>query len=167
MDHVALGNFDMKKEHAVYPYDHSESYHAKPHKGISNEDMEKQFCEKMDVKQLLEYQYQLSSSHIEFPHDLELLGAYTVNYHPVSLDDQYDGVINLPHHSNLYINPIQSWIEVACAGTYQFGRKFDDVIHAYNFPSIPPLLDHHAGLHFLNKVSLLWLVTKDKEKNLC
>ena len=26
MDHVALGNFDMKKEHAVYPYDQSEPY---------------------------------------------------------------------------------------------------------------------------------------------
>ena len=45
MDHVALGDFDMKKEHAVYPDDHSESYHAEPHKGINNEDMEKQ-CRK-------------------------------------------------------------------------------------------------------------------------
>ena len=112
--------------------------------------------------QLLEYQSQLSSSHIEFPHDLELLGAYTVNYHPISLDD-HDGVVNLPHHSNLYINPIQSWIEAAYASTYQFGRKFYYIIHAYYFPSILPLLDHHAGFHFLNKVSLLWLVTKDKE----
>ena len=41
-------------------------------------------------------------------------------------------------------------------------KKFDDIIHAYDFPSIPPLSDHHASLHFLNKVSLLWLVTKDK-----
>ena len=114
--------------------------------------------------QLLEYQSQLSSSHIEFSHDLELLVAYTVNYHLVSLDDQYDGVVNLPHHSNLYINPVQSWIEVSYASTYQFWRKFDDILHAYDFPSIPPLLDHHTGLHFLNKVSLLWLVTKDKEK---
>ena len=57
--------------------------------------MEKQCCEKADVMQLLEYQSQLSSSHIEFPHYLELLGAYTVNYHPVSLDDQYDGVVNI------------------------------------------------------------------------
>ena len=55
MDHVALGNFDMKKEHEFYPYDHLESYHAEPHKGISDEDMEKQFCEKTDVMQLLEY----------------------------------------------------------------------------------------------------------------
>src|SRR5713226_6146573 len=116
--------------------------------------------------QSVEYQSQLSSSHIEFPYDLELLGAYTMSYHPVSLDDQYDGVVNPPHHSNLYINPIQSWIEAACASTYQFGRKFDYIIHAYDFPSIPPLLDHHAGLHFLNKVSLLWLVTKDKEKKI-
>ena len=35
MDHVALGNFDMKKEHAVYPYDQSEPYIS-----ISNEDKE-------------------------------------------------------------------------------------------------------------------------------
>ena len=113
--------------------------------------------------QLVEYQSQLSSSHIEFPHDLEPLGAYIVNYHLVSLDDQYDGVVNLPHHSNLYSNPIHSWIEAAYASTYQFGRKFDDIIHAYDFPSIPPFPDHHIGLHFMNKVSLLLLVTKDKE----
>ena len=113
--------------------------------------------------QLVRYQSQLSSSHIEFPYDLELLGAYTLSCHPVSLDDQYDGVVNMPHHSDLYINRIQSWIEAAYASTYQFGRKSDNIIHAYDFPSIPPLLDHHAGLHFLNKVSSLWLVTKDKE----
>ena len=112
--------------------------------------------------QLVEYQSQLSSSHIEFPHDLEPLGAYTVNYHPVSLDDKYDGVVNLPHHSDLYINSVQSWIEASCASTYQFGRKFDDIIHAYDFPSILPLPNHHTGFCFLNKVSLLWLVTKDK-----
>ena len=116
------------------------------------------------MMQSVEYQSQLSSSHIEFSHDLELLGAYTVNYHSVSLDDQYDGVVNLPHHSNLYINPIQSWIEAAYAGTYQFGKNFDDIIHAYDYPSIPPIPDHHAGLHFLEIVSLIWLVTKDKEK---
>ena len=33
MDHVALGNLDMEKEHAVYPYDKS-----KPYISISNED---------------------------------------------------------------------------------------------------------------------------------
>ena len=125
--------------------------------------MEKQCCEKTDVMQLVEYQSQLSSSHIESPYDLEPLGAYTRNYHPVSLNDQYDGVVNLPHHSDSYINPIQSWIEAACVSTYQFGKNFNDFIHAYDFPSIPPILDHHTGLHFLNKVSLLWLVTKDKE----
>ena len=35
MDHVALGNFDMKKEHAFYPYDQSEPYIS-----IRNEDKE-------------------------------------------------------------------------------------------------------------------------------
>ena len=94
---------------------------------------------------------------------MESLGAYTRNYHPVSLDDLYDGVVNLPHHSDLYINHVQSWIEAACASNYQFGRKFDDIMHAYDLPSIPSTLNHHAGLHFLNKVSLLWLVTKDKD----
>ena len=73
---------------------------------LENTSMEKQCCEKTDVMQLLEYQSQLSSSHIEFPHDLEPLGDYTVNYHLVILDDQYDGVVNLPHHSNLHINPV-------------------------------------------------------------
>ena len=117
--------------------------------------------------QLLEYQSQLSSSHIDFPHELEPLGAYTTNYHPVSLDDQYDGVVNLPHHIDLYINSIQSWIEAAYVSTYRFGRNFDDNIHSYDFPSIPPLPHHYVGFHFLNKVSLLWLVTKDKEFFLC
>ena len=98
---------------------------------------------------------------------MEPLGAYTGNYHLVSLDDQYDGVVNLPHHFDLYINPIHSWIEAACASNYQFGRKFDDIMHAYDFPSILPLSNHHTGLHFLNEVSLLWLVTKDKKKKLC
>ena len=35
MDLVALGNFDMEKEHAVYPYDQSEPYIS-----INNEDKE-------------------------------------------------------------------------------------------------------------------------------
>ena len=35
MDHVALGNFDMKKEHATYPHDQS-----KPYISISNEGKE-------------------------------------------------------------------------------------------------------------------------------
>ena len=132
-------------------------------KGMSNEDIEKQCCEKSNVMQSMEYQSQPSFSHIEVPYDLELLGAYTVSYHPVSLDDQYDGVVNLPHHSDLYINPIQSWIEAACASTYHFGKQFGEVLYSYDLPSIPPISGHHAGLHFLNKVSLLWLVTKDKE----
>ena len=82
--------------------------------------------------------------------------------HFISLGDQYDDVVSLPHHSDWYISPIQSWIEVACMSTYKLGKNF--FIHAYDFPPIPPLPDHHASLHFLNKVSLLWLVTKDKEK---
>ena len=157
-----LGKILVWKSSIQLLYDHLGSYHAEPHKGINNEDIEKQCCEKTDVMQLVENQSQLSSLHMDFPYDLEPLGAYIMSYHPISLDDQYDGVVNLPHHSDLYINPIQSWIEVACASTYQFVKKFDEIIHAYDFPSIAPLPDHHTGLHFLNKVSLIWLVTKDK-----
>ena len=36
-----LENPSMEKQHSKLLYDHSESYHAEPHKGISNEDMEK------------------------------------------------------------------------------------------------------------------------------
>ena len=104
---------------------------------------------------------------MEFPYDLEPLGAYAMSYHSRSLDDEYDSVVNLPHHSDLYVNPIQSWIEAAYISTYQFGKKFDGIVHAYDFSSIPPIPNHHTGLHSLNKVSLLWLVTEDKEFFLC
>ena len=113
--------------------------------------------------QSVEYQSHPSSLFIDVSYYLEQLGTYTMSYHSITLDDQYDGVISLPHHVDLYIIPIQSWIEATCTSTYQFGKKFDDIIHAYYFPSILPIPDHHAGLHFLNKVSLVWLVTKDKE----
>ena len=46
----------------------------------------------------------------------------------ISLDDQHDGVVDLPHHLDLYISAIQTWIEAAYASTYQFGKKFDDII---------------------------------------
>ena len=107
------------------------------------------------------------SSHIDVPYVLEQLGAYTMSYYLISLDDQHDRVVDLPHYPDLYISAIQSQIEAACVSIYQFGKKFDDIIHAYDSPSGPPILDHHAGLHFLNNIFLLWLVTKDKEKNLC
>ena len=111
----------------------------------------------------MEYQSQPSSSHVEVPYDLEQLGAYTMSHHSVSLDDQYDDIVSLPHHADWYIRPIKSWIEAACMNTYQFGKNFNDFIHAYDFPSIPPIPGHHTGFHFPNKVSLLWLVNKDKE----
>ena len=113
----------------------------------------------------VEYQSQPSSSHVEVPYDLDLLGA--LSYHLIRPDDHYDDVVSLPHLVDWYISPIQSWIEEACAITYQFGKKFNDFIHAYDFPSNPPIPDHHVGSHFLNKVSLLWLVTKDKDFFLC
>ena len=69
-------NISMEEEHSKYSHDHSESYHAEPHKGISNEDIEKQCCENLDVTQSVEYQFQPSSSHVEVPYDLVQLGAY-------------------------------------------------------------------------------------------
>ena len=86
-----------------------------------------------------------------------------MSYHSISLDDQYDGVVNLPHHVDFYIRPIHSWIEAICAITYQFGTKFDDVIRAHDFSYNPPIVDHHVGFHFLNNIVLLWMITKDKK----
>ena len=43
MNHVALGIFDMKKEHAVYPHDQ-----FKPYISISNEDKEN-LIPKLDI----------------------------------------------------------------------------------------------------------------------
>ena len=55
MDLETLENPSMEKQHSKLLSDHSKSYHAEPHKGVNNEDMEKQCCEKTDVIQLLEY----------------------------------------------------------------------------------------------------------------
>ena len=107
----------MEEEHSEFSHDHSESYHAELYKGISNEYIEKQCCENSNVMQSVEYQSQPSSSHVEVPYDLEQLGAYTMSYHLISLDDQYDGVVDLPHYPGLYISPIQSWIEVSYVST--------------------------------------------------
>ena len=127
--------------------------------------MKKQCGKESNGIQLVEvFSQPSSSSHIDVPYVLERLGAYTTSYYLISLDDQHDGVVDLPHYPDLYISAIQSWIEEACASIYQFGKKFDDILHAYDSPSSPPILDHHAGLHFLEIMSLLWLVTKDKEK---
>ena len=126
--------------------------------------MEKQCSEESDRIQPVEVLSQPLSSHIDVPYVLEQLGVYTTSYHLISLDDQHDGVVDLPHHPDLYTSAIQSWIEVACMSTYQFGKNFYDIFHAYDFPSNPAIPSHHAGLHFLNKIFLFWLVTKDKEK---
>ena len=124
MDLDAWENLSMEEEHSEFSRDHSKSYHVEPHKGISNEDIEKQYCEKSDVMQSVEYQSQPSFSHIEVPYDLELLGACATSYHLISPDDQYDDVVNLPHHSDWYISPIQSWIEATYMRTYKLGKNF-------------------------------------------
>ena len=80
-----------------------------------------QYSEESDGVQLVEFFSHPSSSHIDVPYVLEQFGAYTMSYYLISLDDQYNGVVERTHHADLYISPIQSWIEVACASTYQFG----------------------------------------------
>ena len=99
-------NLSMKEEHPEFSHDHLESYHVELHKGISNEDIEKWCCENSYVVQSMECQSQPSSSHIEVPYDLELLGAYATSYHLISPDDQYDDVVSLPHLCDQYISPI-------------------------------------------------------------
>ena len=64
-------NLGMEEEHSKLSHDHPDSYHAEPHKGFSDEDIEKQYCEKLDVMQSVEYQSHPYSSHIEVPYDLE------------------------------------------------------------------------------------------------
>ena len=76
----------MEEEDSEFSLDHSK-HHTDPHKVNSNEYIEKQCCEKLDVMQSVEYQSQPSSSHVEVPYDLEQLGAYTMSHHSVSLDD--------------------------------------------------------------------------------
>ena len=102
----AWENLSMEEEHSEFSCDHSESYHAELHKGISNEYIEKHHCEKSDVMQPMDYQSRPYFSHIEVPYDSELLGACATTYHLISPSDQYDDVINLPHHSDWYISPI-------------------------------------------------------------
>ena len=46
MNLETLENPRMEKEHSKLLYDHSDSYHVEPHKGINNEDMEKQCCKR-------------------------------------------------------------------------------------------------------------------------
>ena len=79
--------------------------------------------------------------------------------------DGYATVVDLPQHTYVYISPIQYWIGEVCGRTCQFGKQFDDVLHAYDIPSNPPILRIHVGFHFLKNVSLLWLITKDEAKN--
>ena len=44
---------------------------------------------------------------LQLPYDLDQLGAYTMSYHSVSLDDQYDDIVNSPHHVDWYISPFR------------------------------------------------------------
>ena len=110
MDLDTWENLSMEEDHSEFSHDHSESYHAELHKVNSNEYIEKQCCEKLDVMQSVEYQSQPSSSLIEVPYDLELLGAHATSYHLTSPFDICHGVVDLLHHADCYISPIQSWI---------------------------------------------------------
>ena len=98
MDLDTWENISIEEEHLEFSRNHSESYHAEPHKCISNEDIEKQCCEKLDVMQSMEYKSQPYYSHVEVPYDLEHLGAYAMSYHSIRPDDGCDDVVSLPHH---------------------------------------------------------------------
>ena len=63
----------MEEEHSEFSHDHLE-YHAKLHKFNSNEYIEKQYCEKSDVMQSMDYQSQPYFQHIEVPYDWIYLG---------------------------------------------------------------------------------------------
>ena len=101
---------------------------------------------------------------ITVPYDLEQPGAYIESYHPIIPFDICDGFVHLLHHANVYISPIQAWIEEACESSCRFGKQFDEVLYFYDLPSNPSILNIHGGLHFLINMSLLWLVTKDSKK---
>ena len=131
---------------------------------IYNEDLKKQCSEESDGVQLVEVFSQPSSSHIDVPYDLEQFGAYTQSYQRISPCDEYD---DMPHHTDVYISPIQSWIEEACKRTYQFGKQFNDLLHDYNLSSNPPILKFQACFQFLNNIFFPWLVTKEKEFFFC
>ena len=102
MDLVALGNFYVEEEHVVYPNDLFE-----PFINIINENIERKCSE--DSYTML--QFQLLPSHAKVPYDVEQLYAYTISHHLMRFDHRYDGVVNPPHHVDLYIIPIKSWIE--------------------------------------------------------
>ena len=127
VDLETLENLSMEEEHAEFSHDQLEPYMC-----ISTENIEKQYHEELDMMQLTKDQSHPSSSHIEVPYDLEQQRAYTMSYHSVSLDDHYDDIGSPPHHVDWYISPFQSWIETACMSTYQFGKNFYDIIHAYD-----------------------------------
>ena len=61
MDLDTQENLSMEEEHSKPSHGHLESYHVELHKGISNEDIEKQCCEKTDMMQSVEYQSRLST----------------------------------------------------------------------------------------------------------
>ena len=56
MDLETWENPSIEEQHSKLLYGHSESYHVEPYKGINNEDIEKQCCEKSYVMQSVEYQ---------------------------------------------------------------------------------------------------------------
>ena len=76
----------------------------------------------------------------------------------------YDGIVDLLHHTDMYISPIQAWIKEACRSTSLFEKQSGEVLHACDFQSNTPILNFHAGLHVWIIMLLLWLVTKDKGK---
>ena len=91
----------MEEDHVEFSYDHSES-----HTSVSSEDLEKKYIEESDLIQQMECHSEPTSSHSEFPHNLEQPRVYTESYQPIRPFYMYDGVVDLPHHIDIYISPI-------------------------------------------------------------
>ena len=101
VDLETFGDIGIEEGHLEFSYDHSRS-----HTSFSSEDLEKQCIEESDLISRMESRSEPTSSHSEVPHDLEQLGAYTESYQPISPFDMYDGVVDIPHHIDIYISHI-------------------------------------------------------------
>ena len=107
----------MEEELSEFSYDHSESCHPKYYTSINNKEFERKCIEESDLIHSMEGQPEPTFLHSEVPYDLEQLGVYIETYQSIIPFDICDGVVDPLHHADVYISPIQAWIEEACRGT--------------------------------------------------
>ena len=109
-------SLDMEEEHSKFSYGHSESYHPKSYPSINNKYFERKSIEEFDLIQSMEGHPEPTFFHSEVPYDLEQPRVYTESYQSISPFDICDGLIDLLHHTDMNISPIQTWIEEAHTG---------------------------------------------------